>query len=67
MFRVLHLSVLRLIAQVWLQLESWVKSYWREILSDGFKIILYNSESSAKIAILDSCWMQNIIDIAEKE
>ena len=67
MFRVLHLSMLRLIAQVWLQLESWVKSYWREILSDGFKIILYNSESSAKIAILDSCWMQNIIDIAEKE
>ena len=67
MFRVLHLSVLRLIAQVWLQLESWVKSYWREILSDGFKIILYNSESSAKIAILDSCWMQNIIDIGEKE
>ena len=67
MFRVLHLSVLRLIAQVWLQLESWVKSYWREILSDGFKIILYNSESSAKIAILDSCWMQNIIDIGGKE
>ena len=29
MFRVLHLSVLRLIAQVWLQLESWVKSYYK--------------------------------------
>ena len=67
MFRVLHLSVLRLIAQVWLQLESWVKSYWREILSDGFKIILYNSESSAKIPIFDSRWTQNIIDIGEKE
>ena len=67
MFRVLHLSVLRLIAQVWLQLESWVKSYWREILSDGFKIILYNSELSAKIPIFDSRWMQNIIDIGEKE
>ena len=67
MFRVLHLSVLRLTAQVWLQLESWVKSYWREILSDGFKIILYNSESSAKIPIFDSRWMQNIIDIDEKE
>ena len=67
MLRVLHLSVLRLIAQVWLQLDGWVKSYWREILSDGFKIILYNSESSAKIAILDSCWMQNIVDIGEKE
>ena len=67
MFRVLHLSVLRLIAQVWLQLESWVKSYWREILSDGLNIILYNSESSAKIPIFDSRWMQNIIDIGEKE